>query len=336
MIDAPLRERLARHRRFDGEIRRYFAARGYLEVDTPALCPFLIPEPAIEVFQTQSIGPDGNQDMWLAPSPELWMKRLLGKGSGNIFQISRSFRNSDFGSPLHSAEFRLLEWYTLESGYRQAIGVLEGLFDHLLAAGSAGGWSQSRKLAPPFDCMTMEEAFERFAGVDLSRCQTARSMVFAGRRSGIRMPEECTWEEAFHLVFLTSVEPSLPRDRPFVLLDYPALIPTTARRKAGTPWAERWELYVGGVEIANCYTEETDPRALAALLREEQERKKKCRVQHRVDTGLVTAFPAGFPPVSGTALGVDRLEMVFFGEKSLQGVIFFDFSGIVPRQSRTS
>ena len=318
-------------------MREYFSGRGYLAVDTPVLCPFLIPEPAIEVFQTRYVGPGGqSRDLWLAPSPELWMKRLLGSGSGNIFQVSRSFRNGDFGSPLHNPEFRLLEWYTVESGYLESIGVLEGLFDRLLSAGSSGGWASSRELSPPFDRLTMQEAFERFAGIDLERCQSAESMVSAGRRTGVRMPTECTWEEAFHVVFLTSVEPALPRDRPLVLLDYPALIPTTARRRPGTPWAERWELYVGGVEIANCYTEETDQQALGALLREEQERKKACRVHHRIDSGLATVFPPGFPPVSGTALGVDRLEMVFFGEESLEGVIFFGFSGIVPRQSRTS
>jgi lysyl-tRNA synthetase class 2 len=98
---------------------------------------------------------------------------------------------------------------------------------------------------------------------------------------------------------------------------------------AGTPWAQRWELFIGGVEIANCYTEETDQQALEILLREEAERKKKCLVQHRIDEGIASAFPPGFPPVSGTALGVDRLEMVFSGERSLEGVILFPFSDIV-------
>ncbi len=337
VIDPQLRKRLERHQRFAGEIRRYFSDRAYLEVDTPALSPFLIPEPAIEVFQTRLLGPSGQtQDLWLAPSPELWMKRLLGRGSGSIFQISRSFRNGDFESPVHAPEFRLLEWYTVGSGYLQSIDVAEGLFDRLLSAGPASGWLPRRELSPPFHRMTMQEAFERFAGIDLVRCQDVESLASAGRASGVRMPEACTWEEAFHVVFLTSVEPSLPRDRPLILLDYPALIPTTARRRPGTPWTERWELYARGVEIANCYTEETDPPALQALLRDEQERKKKCRVLHRIDDGIAAAFPRGFPPVSGTALGVDRLEMLFFGEQSLEGMIFFDFSAIVPWQSRTS
>jgi len=328
VIDAELRARLERHARFMREIRTYFAARGYVEVDTPTLAPFLIPEPAIEVFQTQYNGRGGqSRDLWLIPSPELWMKRLLGRGSGSIFQVSRSFRNGDFASPTHNPEFRLLEWYTVGAGYRDSIEVLEGLFSHLL---SAGCQTNSGEFSPPFARLSMQEAFQRYAGIDLALCQNTESLVGAARTSGVNVPAQCTWEEAFHIVFLTLVEPALPRERPLVLLDYPALIPTTARRAPDAPWAERWELFIDGVEIANCYTEETDPEALATLLREEQERKKKCRVQHRVDTNLASAFPHGFPKVSGTALGVDRLEMVFSGEKSLQGVILFPFSDIVP------
>ncbi|HUI72548.1 MAG TPA: amino acid--tRNA ligase-related protein [Spirochaetia bacterium] len=327
MIDAELRANLGRHARFTTEIRTYFAGRGYVEVETPTLAPFLIPEPAIEVFQTEYHGRGGhNRDLWLIPSPELWMKRLLGQGSGNIFQISRSFRNGDSGSPTHNPEFRLLEWYTVGSGYRDSIDVMEGLFSHLLSAGCQAG---SGELSPPFARLSMQEAFRRYAGIDLSLCQDVGSLVEAARIAGVTVSPPCTWEEAFHIVFLTSVEPSLPRGKPLVLLDYPALVPTTARRAPGAPWAERWELLIDGIEIANCYTEETDRNRLDALLRTEQERKKSSRVLHSIDTGLASAFPQGFPEVTGTALGVDRLEMVFSGEKTLEGVILFPFSDIV-------
>jgi lysyl-tRNA synthetase class 2 len=327
VTDAALRQRLEGHALFATEMRSYFTERGYVEVDTPTLAPFLIPEPAIEVFKTEYYGPSGrNRDLWLIPSPELWMKRLLGNGSGNIFQISRSFRNGDFESPLHNPEFRLLEWYTVGSGYRQSIEVLEGLFRHLLSS----GWEDNAlRLSPPFKRLSMQEAFRRHAGIDLAQCQDVESLVRAAREAGMKVPPGRTWEEAFHIVFLTSVEPALPRERPFVLMDYPALIPTTARRRSGTPWAERWELFIDGIEIANCYTEETDPEALRTLVREEQVRKKTSRVQHAIDTGLANVFPPGFPTVSGTALGVDRLEMVFAREKSLRGVINFPFSDIV-------
>ena len=147
------------------------------------------------------------------------------------------------------------------------------------------------------------------------------------------MPRDPTWEEAFHILFLTVVEPDLPRTKPLVLLDYPRQVPTTARQNAGTPWSQRWELYVDGVEIANAYTEETDPDLLGALIAHEEERKKGCRVPHEPDRGIARIFPPGFPECSGVALGLDRLDMVFHGEKSLEGVILFPFSATLRGHS---
>jgi lysyl-tRNA synthetase class 2 len=330
----PIRGTLQAHAQFMRSIRSYFSDRGYAEVDTPSLCPYLIPEPAIEVFRTEFISSRGDASpLWLAPSPELWMKRLLARGSGNIFQISHSFRNGDLGGPVHNPEFRLLEWYTAGAAYLDSIGVAEDLFSRLLKENAPG--RPLIQLAPPFLRMSMEEAFRSFGGIELARCQDARQMKEAGLRQGVTMPADPTWEEAFHIVFLTVVEPLLPRGRPLVLTDYPALVPTTARRKPGTPWAERWELFIDGVEIANCYTEETDSRALRALIGEESERKKGCSVPHRIDEGLADIFPPGFPPCSGAALGVDRLEMVFNGDTTLEGVILFPFSAMMDAQSET-
>jgi elongation factor P--(R)-beta-lysine ligase len=333
-MEAPLRARLERHARFIDAIRAFFSARGYAYVDTPTLAPFLIPEPAIEVFATELHSLRGeSMPLWLIPSPELWMKRLLAGGSGNIFQLSRSFRNGDFESPLHNPEFTLLEWYTLEAGYMDAIPLTEELFAHLLPLAAPG--VDRKRLEPRFLRMSMEEAFRDVAGIDLAACPDARSMREAGLAKGAAMPESPTWEEAFHIAFLTLVEPRLPKDRPLVLFDFPALVPTTARRKPGTSWAERWELYVDGIEIVNCYTEETDAERLRGLIAEEAERKKGSRVQHRIDEGLARVFPPGFPRCSGAALGVDRMEMAFTGEQSLQGVILFPVSAIMRRQSET-
>jgi lysyl-tRNA synthetase class 2 len=331
-METSLRERLERHARFTDGIRGFFKARGYAEVDTPALSPYLIPEPAIEVFQTEYLPARGSaRSMWLIPSPELWMKRLLAGGAGDIYQISKSFRNGDFGGPHHNPEFRLLEWYTIGSGYLESIRVIEDLFSSLLDTTVPG--LPASELAPPFLRMSMEEAFQRYAGIDLARCQDPRVLRAEGQAKGILLPDSQTWEEAFHIVFLTLIEPRLPREKPLVLLDYPALVPTTARQRQGTPWSERWELYVDGVEIANCYTEETDPGVLRSFVRREERRRIGCRTSHATDPEFAELFPPGFPLCSGAALGVDRLEMVFAGEKSLEGVILFPFSAILAGQS---
>ena len=336
-MDSDLRRKLVRHARFEHSIQSFFEESGYVAVSTPILAPFLIPEPAIEVFRTDYVpGRGPTRPFWLVPSPELWMKRLLAQGAGNIYQVSRSFRNGDFGGPYHNPEFRLLEWYSMDADYLDSITTTEALFHHLLAHASDEDHVDAlRRIAPPFERLTMEEAFRRYARIELSRCSDREAMIDAGRAQGLSMTDDSTWEEAFHIAFLTLVEPSLPRQRPLVLMNYPSLVPTTARSLAETPWSQRWELFIDGVEIANCYTEETDPDALGALISSESERKKGGRIQHEPDTGLARVFPRGFSRCSGTALGVDRLEMVFSGEKSLEGVILFPFSAIIGKQSGT-
>jgi elongation factor P--(R)-beta-lysine ligase len=331
-MDAELRARLQWSARFRAAVREHFSRNGCIEVETPTLSPFLIPEPAIEVFRTDMLRVRGEAvPLYLAPSPELWMKRLIAEGSGNIFQVSRSFRNGDAGSPLHNPEFDLLEYYTVGGTYLDSIPVTEALFDSLLEAVETG--VPRERLSPPFLRMTMAEAFQRLAGIDLAACQDTSELVRAGRAAGIALGDGLSWEEAFHIVFLTAVEPSLPHEKPLVLMDYPALVPTTARRKAATPWAERWELYIDGVEIANCYTEQTDLAALRKLFSDESERKKGCRVAHPPDEELPGIVAAGPPVVSGAALGLDRLQAVFRGDTGLGGVILFPISAIIPPHS---
>ena len=142
-----------------------------------------------------------------------------------------------------------------------------------------------------------------------------------------------TWEEAFHIVFLTPWSRSCPARSPSCSWTTLPWYRPRRRRKPGTPWAERWELYIDGVEIANCYTEETDLAALSALFREEESRKKACRVIHPTDDALPGIVAAGPAPVSGVALGLDRLQAVFRGEPGLGGVILFPFSAMIPPHS---
>jgi len=328
-MQTDLRARLARSDRFVREIRAFFSARGHVEVETPCLCPFLIPEPAIEVFRTEfHPAAGGSVEAYLAPSPELWMKRLLAAGSGSIFQLARSFRDGDFGGPLHNPEFRLLEWYTVGASYLDQVAATEELVARLLSADPPV--TAADHLRPPFRLMSMQEAFGGLAGTDLAACTDTTAMIETARSLGCDARDDWTWEQAFHGAFLAKVEPGLPRDRPLVLADWPAAVPTTARRKPGTPWAERWELYLDGVEVANCYTEETDPAAVARFLREEALRKRRtARVVPRPDEGYGRLFAGGFPACSGVALGVDRLEMAVRGERSLEGVINFPLSAIV-------
>jgi lysyl-tRNA synthetase class 2 len=290
-------------------IRLFFRGLGYLEVDTPLLAPALIPESSLEVFRTL-----GDPQLYLIPSPELWMKRLLLEGSGSLFQLCRCFRNHEPDSPLHSREFTMLEWYAAGADYLQSIDILERLFGFLLEGlGLAPALSfRGRRLdcAPPFRRLSMREAFLRRLGWRLEDLADLPALARRARELEVQAAADDSWADLFHKVFLGFVEPALPADRPLLLLDYPAAIPTLARRSG--LWAERWELYLGGVEIANCYSEATDPQTIAEFFRGQSEAKSRSLEPHRVDWELAAALQAGLPPCSGTALGVDRLLMVLF------------------------
>ena len=304
-------------------IRRFFDRRGYLEVDTPLLAPALIPESSLEVFAVA--GQPG--PLYLIPSPELWMKRLLCAGSGSIYQLCRSFRSGEPDAPLHLPEFTMLEWYSVGSDYLENIPIQESLVEALcrdLELGDEllrGGVRVSCR--PPFPRVSVAEAFRDHLGLDLAACAGRKPLEREAAARGLPVTPEDDWADLFHKLFLTFVEPRLPRDRPLFVTDYPARVQTLARSRPGSPWAERWELYIAGVEIANCYTEETDAARVEAFFHTQEAARGSGRRPHPVDWELARLIGRSLPPCSGVALGVDRLLAVLLGLASLEAVAPF-------------
>ena len=180
----------------------------------------------------------------------------------------------------------------------------------------------------------MKDAFALYAELDLEDLETDQRMRQAARSLHISCDPTDSWESVFHRIFLSHVEPRLPRERPLFLMDYPQKIPTLARRKKGTIYSERWELYISGIEIANCYTEETDPHRIGSIVRAEAIRKERnCQVPHTVDYELSQCFgDRRIPECSGVALGLDRLLMVLMEANSLNGVVMFPISDIITKR----
>jgi lysyl-tRNA synthetase class 2 len=319
---------MRRRSQLNRRIRDFFDSRGYLEVETPLLSPALIPEEPIEIFET-SFSHDflGDRQLYLIPSPEVFMKKLIAEGSGNIYQLTKSFRNNEQVGSQHNPEFSLLEWYRMDADYRESMTTTEELFAHLLDENSPA------TLHPPFLRYSIREIFLEKTGIDLLETVNLKTFSAAAKKAGLEPAggtEARTWEELYHRIFLTHVEPELPTDRPVFLFDYPARIPCLAKDIPGTPWKERWELYVNGIETANCYTEETNPARVEAFFREETSRKAAAaRVLPDTDTEFLKIFRRGFPECSGVALGLDRLFMALLGQNAIEGVIFFPFSDIL-------
>jgi lysyl-tRNA synthetase class 2 len=318
--------------RLRAELRRrvcgFFAERDYLEVDTPLLSPALIPEPSIEVFRTSLESPyRPPRPLFLIPSPEIWMKKLIAGGSGDIFQLCKAFRNWEQEGTVHSGEFTILEWYTMNADYKDSMEITDEFLREMsdLTPDSA----RKKSVSGPCRRMSMEEACGELAGFDLAACSDRQGMSEAARRLGISYAADDTWEILFNRVFLSLVEPKLPADRPLILYDYPAGIPSLSRRIPGSPWSERWELYIGGIECANCFTEETDPERVESYFRGAAEEKRHAVVPHPADEEFLRLFRSSFPPCSGVALGFDRLLMAISGVPAIGGVIFFPLSDIL-------
>lgn len=318
-------------------IRKHLSGAGYLEVETPRLARTPIPESHIELFRTTLRSPTGaREDLFLLPSPEYWLKQLIASGTGNIFEIARCFRNVEEETPHHRREFSMLELYTMDADAADSIALTEELIRAVVAETEPSLLDPDTRAtlreSTPYPRMTMCEAFHRFAGFDLEAHLSLESLSRAAGDMGMQASEEESWEDLFQRLFLSHVEPELPTERPLFLTDYPAAIPTLARQKPGTPWADRWELYFRGQEVANCYGEETNPEEIATFMATEAARKEAHSLEpHPVDSGYLQRPGERLPRCSGIALGIDRLIMTLANLSSLGGVIYFPISDIVGK-----
>ena len=336
-------ELLRERARIIRQVRAFFDERGYLETDTPLLAPDLIPESCLEVFETSRLPPVGSRGIvkpyWLIPSPEIWMKRLIARHRTSLYQICKCFRNGESSGRQHSPEFTMLEYYTMKADYQDSLELTEGLFDSLLSSGreylSEQGVSE---LAAPFIRMTVEEAFDRWAGFDLYKAAVSSgAMAEEAGRLGLDPLPGLSIPELYDLIFIHAVEPKLKMEKPIALMDYPAFVPCLAKKSRGGKTMERWELYVRGIELANCFTEETGAGEVRRFFEAENAAKEKIAlVHHKVDGDYWklfnqdsfsrgNLFPKGnlFPQCSGVAMGLDRLIMVLCGCSAIDGVLPF-------------
>jgi lysyl-tRNA synthetase class 2 len=249
------------------------------------------------------------------------MKKLIASHRQSLYQICKCFRNGESSGRFHSPEFTMLEYYTMGANYLDSLALTEELFASF----------RSPFLSAPFVRITMEEAFARWAGFDLYKAAAEGSMETEARRLGLDPPPGLDTAALYDLIFIHAVEPNLPRDRPTALTDYPAFVPCLAQKNRDGKTVERWELYVRGIELANCYSEETDAEKVRRFFETESaEKEKSALVKHRVDQDYWKNFlprrtvdEQGFPQCSGVAMGLDRLIMVLTGRSTIDGVLPF-------------
>ncbi|PKL29217.1 MAG: elongation factor P--(R)-beta-lysine ligase [Spirochaetae bacterium HGW-Spirochaetae-2] len=311
-------------------MRSWFADNDYLEVSTPILSTHLIPEPTIANFATQYISEfHGSRELYLVPSPEVHMKRIIAETKRNIYQFSHCFRNREQIGSYHNPEFTMLEYYTVGADDEDSIAITEELVVRTALAGTP------ESVLPPFRRMTVAEACKRYAQFDLDTTQSVAALRKEATRLGLSVPAQPeSWEETFNRIFLNFVEPNLPQDRPLVLCEYPKQIVCLAKEIPGRPYRRRWELYAGGIELANCYDEERDKAKVEAYYREQyailaNQRSVSGEVIPDIDTRFPEIFDASFPQCSGVAMGIDRLLMLQGRHKTIGDLILFNVSDMM-------
>jgi len=313
-------------------LRAFFAGEGFVEVETPALqiSPGL--EPHLTAFETRLEAADGNASrLFLHTSPEFACKKLLAAGEERLFTLARTFRNRE-RSATHHPEFTLLEWYRAHADYRALMADCEAL---LRAVAQALGrktllWEgQAVDPFQAFERLTVVAAFERHAGIDLlatapdPRRPDTAALKRAARGAGVRVAEDDDWADVVTRVLLERIEPNLGRSVPTFLVDYPVSLAALSRPKPEDPrLAERFELYVAGLELANAFSELTD--AAEQRRRFEADMDLKERLYGRrypLDEDFLAAL-GSMPPAAGIALGFDRLAMLLTGARHIEEVLW--------------
>ena len=309
--------------RLYSNIRQYFSGKGYLEVETPTLSPDLIPEATIDNFGTQFINEfSGSREMYMIPSPEIFIKKLLARGSGSLFEISKCFRNCEQLGDIHNPEFTMLEYYTVDFDERDSIALTQDMIRRTALAGCPDS------VLADFEILSVREATRRYAGVDLDELQNPRDLRAAAEKLGLLVPGPEPWDDTFNRIFINFVETSISKDHPVCLVDYPRQIECLA--KAEGNYRRRWELYINGTEIANCYLEETDAQIAQDYYRSEYQKLLALRSGNGktipdIDDSFCEVL-GNLPKCSGVAIGLDRLLMVETGARDIDDVLLFPFS----------
>jgi elongation factor P--(R)-beta-lysine ligase len=294
-----------------GRIRRFFEARGVLEVETPLLGTATATDPHIESVRANVFG----EEYYLQTSPELFMKRLLAAGSGPIFQIARAFRDGERGSR-HNPEFTLVEWYRPGLDHHALMNEVDAFFQEVLGTGPATRESY-------------EVIFQRHVGVSPHHASAAELQE---RAAALGLPplvppagSALAREDWLNLLMAQVIEPALGFRAPAFVYDFPLGFEAMARVRPGSPpVVERFEVFFQGMELANGYHELTSASEQRERFRRDlEERTRGNRPSVRADERLLGALGRGLPPSSGVALGLDRLVMIASNAKSIRSALSF-------------
>lgn len=321
-------------------VRDHFLATGFFEVETPLLSADIVVDAWLEPFVAGWIPlstdwKSGGQPYYLQTSPEFAMKRLLAAGADSIYQLGKVFRNGELGRR-HNPEFTMLEWYRLGDDLAALMNFTESLVHKVIQAGrelvaaQAGALATPRSIETdePFERLTYHDAFHRVTGVSVLVSESAELHAIAARHAlepppGLDPDDRDGW---LNFLLAELIEPTLGRGRPTFLTNYPASQAALSRLSTDGITAQRFELYIDGIELCNGYNELTDAALLRSRIEEQAAMRRSAGLRPLPETNrLLAAMDQGLPACAGNALGIDRLIMLALGKSQLSDVIAFPF-----------
>lgn len=319
--------------------RNFFIENNYLELDTPALASSLIPETCLEVFRTEYIEAGSNKKtpLFLVPSPEVFIKPIIAKTKKSVFQLSKCYRNLESKGKIHNPEFSMLEYYTVNADYIDSIKITEHFFNFVaekIKGNVLADTGMLNILRQGFLCLTMDEAFKKYAGFSLVKENSVEELAHHAERLGLGEAGKYRhWhqDDLYELILVHAVEPSLPKNKAVALLDYPSFVPCLAAEKKlqfsdnknaiTFTVMERWEVYVNGTELANCYTECRNKEKINSYFQNENTLKQKYAAVPHPSVIHFGDICENMPKCSGVAMGFDRFIMLLAGRTSLESIM---------------
>lgn len=316
-------------------------------METPLLAKYPALEVYLESMETAVVDEKGRRfPAYLITSPEFALKKLLAAGFNKIFQLGKVFRDNEPWGGTHNPEFTMLEWYRVGVDYTGVIEDTERLICHLLKNLQLERFQildsrflayQGRELdlTPPWLRLSMREAWEKYAGVNLDEYLNKEKMFELVKQKNYIAKTEDSFDDLFFKIFLSEIEPRIAAvNRPVFLYDYPIQMAALSRKKKeDTRYAERVELYIAGLELANGYSELIDWKEQEERFKENQaQRGHLGKKEYNIDNDFISALKAGLPECAGIALGVDRLAMLLLDAESIEGVMPF-FAGDLFKNS---
>jgi lysyl-tRNA synthetase class 2 len=297
-------------------VRQFLDAEGFIEVETPVLQP-LYGGAAARPFTTHHNAL--NREFFLRIATELYLKRLIVGGLERVYELGKDFRNEGVDST-HNPEFTMLEWYEAYADYHDVAERCERLVSTVAAE---VGYTGEIDLAPPWRRETLPQAILDRTGIDIMAARDRDSLAEAMRARGLGVPKDEGWPKLVDELVSKHVEPTLIE--PTFLMDYPVeLSPFAKRHRSVEGLVERFEAYVGGMEIANAFTELNDPDEQRRRFEEQRALAGAGDAEAQpYDEAFIEALEQGMPPTGGIGIGIDRLVMVLAGRRSIREVVLF-------------